>query len=81
MKYISHIAFLSILSIVLITGSEDPKIITDDRYVLKFERSIIRRNSDPSLEGIVRDINKYTAIVNAIIQNAQESKRGTYVTV
>jgi REP element-mobilizing transposase RayT len=38
---------------------------------------IIGRNSDPSLEGIMRDIKKYfsTAMINAIKQNPSESRR------
>ncbi len=38
---------------------------------------IIGRNSDPSLEGIIRDIKKYTAatIINSIKRNTQEIRR------
>lgn len=38
---------------------------------------IIGRNSDPSLEGIIRDIKKYTAatIIDAINHNPSESRR------
>jgi REP element-mobilizing transposase RayT len=42
---------------------------------------IIGRNSEPSLGGIIRDIKKYTAvaIINAIKQNPQESRRELFV--
>ena len=42
---------------------------------------ILGRNSDPSLEGIIRDIKKYTAntIINAIKQDPLESRRELFL--
>lgn len=42
---------------------------------------IIGRNSDPNLEGIIRDIKKYTsvAIIKAIKENPQESRRALFM--
>jgi putative transposase len=42
---------------------------------------IIGRNSDPGLDGIIRDIKRYTAvaIINAIKQNPKESRRELFI--
>jgi hypothetical protein len=42
---------------------------------------IIGRNAEPSLEGIIRDVKKYTStkIIQAIAENQQESRRELFI--
>jgi REP element-mobilizing transposase RayT len=42
---------------------------------------IIGRNAEPSLEGIIRDVKKYTStkIIQAIAENQQESRRELFM--